>query len=78
MVEKRLHAGHPLGATVHRADCTMIQGDANATSADDARQALTGDRRFFRACGSAGRTTFWGCSARQAAPAGWRDAVIRC
>ncbi|MFD8375327.1 DUF6233 domain-containing protein [Streptomyces sp. NPDC059688] len=50
MVEKRLHAGHPLGATVHRADCTMIQRDANATSADNARQALTDDRRFFRAC----------------------------
>ncbi|MFF4442424.1 DUF6233 domain-containing protein [Streptomyces sp. NPDC001621] len=50
VVEKQLHAGHPLSAAVHRADCTVIQRDANPIGADDARQALTGDRKFFRAC----------------------------
>ncbi|WP_435271143.1 DUF6233 domain-containing protein [Streptomyces sp. 1222.5] len=50
VVEKQLHAGHPLGATVHRAGCTVIQRDANPISADDGRQALTGDGKFFRAC----------------------------
>ncbi|MER6280632.1 DUF6233 domain-containing protein [Streptomyces sp900105245] len=50
VVEKQLHAGHPLGATVHRADCTVIQRDANPISADDGRQALTGDGKFFHAC----------------------------
>ncbi|MER6432113.1 DUF6233 domain-containing protein [Streptomyces sp900105245] len=49
-VEKQLHAGHPLGAAVHRVGCTMIQRDANPISADDARQALTSDGKFFRAC----------------------------
>ncbi|MER6429265.1 DUF6233 domain-containing protein [Streptomyces sp900105245] len=47
--EKQLQAGHPLGATVHRADCTVIQRDANPISADDGRQALTGDGKFFHA-----------------------------
>ncbi|WP_432021399.1 DUF6233 domain-containing protein, partial [Streptomyces sp. 1222.5] len=37
-------------AAVHRAGCTMVQRDANPISEDDARQVLTGDRRFFRAC----------------------------
>ncbi|WP_435279635.1 DUF6233 domain-containing protein [Streptomyces sp. 1222.5] len=50
VVEKQLHAGHPLGATVHRADCTVIQRDANPVSADEGRQALTGDGKFFHAC----------------------------
>ncbi|MFF4442830.1 DUF6233 domain-containing protein [Streptomyces sp. NPDC001621] len=50
VVEKQLHAGHPLGATVHRADCTVVQRDANPISADDGRQALTGDGKFFHAC----------------------------
>ncbi|MFF8864740.1 DUF6233 domain-containing protein [Streptomyces sp. NPDC015139] len=50
VVEKQLHAGHPLGAAVHRAGCTVIQRDANPVSADEARQALTGDGTFFRAC----------------------------
>ena len=50
VVEKQLHAGHPLGAAVHRAGCTVIQRDANPICADDARRALTGDRRFSRAC----------------------------
>ncbi|WP_432171805.1 DUF6233 domain-containing protein [Streptomyces sp. 1222.5] len=50
VVEKQLHAGHPLGATVHRADCTVIQRDANPISADEGRQALTGDGKFFHAC----------------------------
>ncbi|MGY4966789.1 DUF6233 domain-containing protein [Streptomyces sp. 900105245] len=50
VVEKQVHAGHPLGAAVHRADCTVIQRDANPIGADDARQALTGDAKFFRAC----------------------------
>lgn len=45
-----LQAGHPLGATVHRADCTVIQREANPIGADDTRQALTGDGRFFHAC----------------------------
>ncbi|MFG2639054.1 DUF6233 domain-containing protein [Streptomyces sp. NPDC048362] len=47
--KKQLHAGHPLGAAVHRAGCTVIQRDANPIGADDARQALTGDGKFFRA-----------------------------
>ncbi|MFF8868476.1 DUF6233 domain-containing protein [Streptomyces sp. NPDC015139] len=46
-MEKQLHAGHPLGACVHRAD---FQRDANPISADQARRALTGDGKFFRAC----------------------------
>lgn len=50
LMEKQLHAGHPLGACVHRAGCTVIQRDANPVSADEARQALTGDGKFFRAC----------------------------
>ncbi|WP_432171148.1 DUF6233 domain-containing protein [Streptomyces sp. 1222.5] len=50
MVEKQLRAGHPLGAAVHRADCTMAQRDTNPIGADHARQALTSDQRFFRAC----------------------------
>ncbi len=50
VVEKQLHAGHPLGAMVHRADCTVIQREANPISADDGRQALTGDEKFFHAC----------------------------
>ncbi|MGY4967393.1 DUF6233 domain-containing protein [Streptomyces sp. 900105245] len=49
VVEKQRHAGHPLSAAVHRADCTMIQREANPISAEDARRALTDDR-FFRAC----------------------------
>ncbi|MFF9158274.1 DUF6233 domain-containing protein [Streptomyces sp. NPDC014846] len=49
-VEKQLHAGHPLGATVHRVGCTMIQRDTNPISADDARQALASDGKFFRVC----------------------------
>ncbi|MFF9179282.1 DUF6233 domain-containing protein [Streptomyces sp. NPDC014793] len=44
-MEKQLPAGHPLGA-----DCTVIQRDANPISADDGRQALTGDGMFFHAC----------------------------
>ncbi|MER6434370.1 DUF6233 domain-containing protein [Streptomyces sp900105245] len=50
MVEKRLHAGHPMGAVVHRADCTVIQRDVNPIGVGDARQALTGDGKFFHAC----------------------------
>ncbi|MFF8867866.1 DUF6233 domain-containing protein [Streptomyces sp. NPDC015139] len=50
LVEKQLHAGHPLGAAVHRVGCTVIQRDANPIRADEARQALTGDGKFFRAC----------------------------
>ncbi|WP_435279374.1 DUF6233 domain-containing protein [Streptomyces sp. 1222.5] len=39
-----------MGAAVHRADCTVIQRDANPIGAEDARQALTGDGKFFHAC----------------------------
>ena len=49
-VEKRLSEGHPLGAAIHVADCTMTQRDTRPVSAEDARQAL-GDPTFFRACG---------------------------
>ncbi|MGY5103035.1 hypothetical protein [Streptomyces sp. 900105245] len=37
VVEKLLHVGHPLGATVHRAGCTGVQRDINPISAGDAR-----------------------------------------
>ncbi|MFF7975737.1 DUF6233 domain-containing protein [Streptomyces sp. NPDC007905] len=40
----------PLGAAVHRADCTVVQRGASPVSVGDARQALTGDRSFLRAC----------------------------
>ncbi len=50
MVEKRLHVGHPLCSTVHRADCTVIQRNANPIDGGDDRQALTGDGEFFHAC----------------------------
>ncbi|MGW3498623.1 DUF6233 domain-containing protein [Streptomyces sp. NPDC001020] len=50
VVEKTLRKGHPLGATVHVAGCTMAQRETRRLSADDARAALTKDRRFFSAC----------------------------
>ena len=49
-VEKQLREGHPLGATIHLADCTMTQRDTRSISADDARAALTKDGKFFRGC----------------------------
>jgi len=64
VVEKQLHAGHPLGAAVHRAGCTVIQRDANPIGVEDARQALTGDRKFFRACDFCWPDTAWGSATR--------------
>ncbi|WP_432027480.1 DUF6233 domain-containing protein [Streptomyces sp. 1222.5] len=50
MVEQRLQAGHPLAAAVHVAGCRQTERETRAVSAGDARQALTGDPKFFRAC----------------------------
>lgn len=63
MVEKQPHAGHPLGA-----DCTVIQRDANPISADDGRQALTGDGMFFHACEFCRPDAYLGLSV---GPGGW-------
>lgn len=49
-LEKKLAEGHPLGATIHLADCTMLQRDTRPISADDARTALGKDPKFFQAC----------------------------
>ena len=49
-VEQKLSEGHPLGAAIHLADCTMTQRGTRPISADDARQALSEDEKFFRAC----------------------------
>ncbi|WP_336115244.1 DUF6233 domain-containing protein [Streptomyces sp. PTD9-10] len=49
-VEQKLSKGHPLGAAVHLADCTMTQRGTRPVSADDARKVLSQDPQFFRAC----------------------------
>ncbi|MBL1110410.1 hypothetical protein JK361_38670 [Streptomyces sp. 5-8] len=68
VVKKRLHAGHTRGATVHRADCTVIQRDANPISPDDARQVLTGDRAVFTACEFCQPGTAVGTSVQRRSP----------
>ncbi|MFI9598962.1 DUF6233 domain-containing protein [Streptomyces sp. NPDC052043] len=50
IVEKQIREGHPLGATIHLADCTMPQRETRPLSAEDARAALTKDAQFFHAC----------------------------
>jgi len=50
VVEKQIREGHPLGATIHRADCTMPQRETSPFSAEDARAALEKDGRFFHGC----------------------------
>jgi CHASE3 domain sensor protein len=50
VVEKAIREGHPLGATVHLADCTMAQRETRQVSADEARFALTKDKGFFTSC----------------------------
>lgn len=48
--EQAIREGHPLGATIHRANCTMIDRAVTTLSADDARTALTKDTKFFHPC----------------------------
>ncbi|MEU5537484.1 DUF6233 domain-containing protein [Streptomyces sp. NPDC020362] len=50
MVERKIHEDHPLGATVHLADCTMAQRETRPLDAGTARTVLTKDTRFFQAC----------------------------
>jgi hypothetical protein len=50
VVEKKVRDDHPLGAIVHRADCTMPERETRPISADDARTALAKDAKFFQAC----------------------------
>jgi hypothetical protein len=50
IVEKEIREGHPLGATIHLATCTMVQRETRTVSADEARHALTKDKQFFQAC----------------------------
>jgi hypothetical protein len=50
VVEKEITKGHPLGATVHLADCTMAQRETRPVSEDEARFALTKDKGFFTSC----------------------------
>jgi hypothetical protein len=49
-VEEKLREGHPLGAAIHVADCAMPQRETRPIEAGLARDALTKDKRFFRAC----------------------------
>jgi hypothetical protein len=49
-LEERLREGHPLGAAIHVADCAMTQRETRPIDAGVARDALTKDRKFFRAC----------------------------
>jgi hypothetical protein len=50
VVEKKIHEGHPLAATIHLADCAMPARETRPIDAVTARQGLTEDPRFFRAC----------------------------
>jgi hypothetical protein len=50
VVEKEISKGHPLGATIHLADCTMAQRETRTISAEEARFALTKDGGFFQPC----------------------------
>ncbi|MBW8801424.1 MAG: hypothetical protein JF597_50160 [Streptomyces sp.] len=50
MVEQQLSERHPLGADVHRADCTMAQRGTRPITAEGARQALVKDPQSFRPC----------------------------
>lgn len=50
MLEKAIHQGHPLGATIHLADCTMADRETRPIDAGLAREGLTKDRGFFTAC----------------------------
>ncbi|MER6279326.1 DUF6233 domain-containing protein [Streptomyces sp900105245] len=50
LVEQRLQAGDPLGAAIHTAHCRQTERETRAITADEARQALAGDPKFFRAC----------------------------
>ncbi|MFE3326913.1 DUF6233 domain-containing protein [Streptomyces sp. NPDC059176] len=45
-VEAEIRTGHPLGATVHRGDCTMAQRPTRPIAADEARLALAKDPAF--------------------------------
>ncbi|WP_265560974.1 DUF6233 domain-containing protein [Streptomyces hygroscopicus] len=49
-LEQKLRESHPLGATIHLADCTMTQRETRPISPDDARAALSKDRKFFMSC----------------------------
>ncbi len=48
--EQAIREGHPLGCTIHAADCTMITRPVTSVTADKARWVLTKDAKFFRAC----------------------------
>ncbi|QLJ06803.1 hypothetical protein HZZ00_37885 (plasmid) [Streptomyces sp. NEAU-sy36] len=50
VVEGEIHKGHPLGATVHVAGCTAIRREVRSFTAEEARFALTKDKRFFHGC----------------------------
>lgn len=50
IVEKEISKGHPLGATIHLADCTMAQRETRTISGEEARFALTKDGGFFTPC----------------------------
>lgn len=48
--EQAITEGHPLGATIHRANCTRIERPVTTLTADQARAALTNDATFFGSC----------------------------
>jgi nitrile hydratase len=48
--EQAIREGHPLGATIHRANCTMVERAVTTLAADEARQALVNDPKFFHGC----------------------------
>jgi nitrile hydratase len=50
VLEREIKQGHPLGATIHRADCTMPSRETRPVDASLARDGLTKDSRFFTAC----------------------------
>jgi nitrile hydratase len=50
VVEKKIHEGHPLAATIHLADCTMPARETRPIDAETARRGLTEDPAFFQAC----------------------------
>lgn len=50
ILEKEIHKGHPLGATIHLVGCTMADRETRPIGADLAREGLTKDAGFFSPC----------------------------
>lgn len=50
VIEKAIREGHPLGATIHLATCTMPGRETRPINTADARAALTKDSKFFHPC----------------------------